>query len=389
MDYANLNEMTAAGWTIDVPAFTYLNQSSVVLNFTSPATSIHYRGFPSGILNWKAETRGMWTTGSGGSVGVNVVTDAHSYGYSLDGWYNEFEFYLDSVKVLSFGTMALERYHWYVMSMEKTGNTLNFYLNGQLVNTYVDNSTPSQAVGMDSVSPWQSATQYDYYHFTEVLTGESSSPWTSWREVIGGPASDTGYTAAPAGDGGFALLGVTKSYGHGGIFDSFVVRVDYAGNELWNRTFGGPSGNWGYSIVNSTDGGFVIAGATMNATVGHFKMWLFKVDGNGTLVWDRQLGNGTFDAAFGVTRTNDGGYAVVGYKSQADVYLIKTDSAGVAQWERTYGGSGTDWGRAVIQTSDGGYALSGFTQSFTSTAQAYIVRTDAAGTMLWQNHFGT
>ncbi len=389
MDYSSLAELEAGGWTVSQPTHTYLNQSSVVLEYVEPPTSISHRGFPAGIYDWRAEVRGMWTVGSGGGVQIGVVTENHSYIWSLDGWYSDFILYRDSAVALQFGSMPLIRYQWYVMAMEMRGGSLSFYLNGGFVGNYTESSSPSQAVGMDSVCPYQSSTQYDYYHFTEIVTSEYSNPWISWRDVIGGPASDTGYAAAAAGDGGFALLGVTKSYGHGGIFDAFVVKVDYAGNEIWNRTFGGASGNWGYSITNSTDGGFVIAGATMNATVGHFKIWLFKISGNGTLIWDRQLGNGTLDAAFGVTRTNDGGYAVVGYKSQADLYLIKTDSTGIMQWERTYGGSGRDWGRSVIQTSDGGYALSGYTQSFTSTSQAYIVRTDAAGTMLWQNHFGT
>jgi len=387
MDYASLAEMGAGGWTINTPDHTFLNQSSVVLEFVEPPTTINHRGFPSGIYDWKAEARGMWTTGSGGSVGVAVVTGGHSYGWTFDGWYSNFKLYRDSGTPLEFGSQSLLRYTWYIMTMEKVGNTLSLYLNGMLMNTYVDDDSHYQAVGMDSISPWMSATQYDYYHFEAVESGNLPNVWASWRDVVGGSLSDVGYSAAPSGDGGYALLGVTKPVG-GALFDAFLVRVDYAGNVLWRHNYDRGSADYSYAIVNSSDGGFVIAGGAYNASLSQYQVGLFKVDANGTLVWDRLLGNGTYDVAFSLAKTADGGYVVTGYKNGADLYLIKTNATGITEWQRTYGGTGNDWGKCVIQTSDGGYAISGWTQSYSSSPQAYIVRTTSDGTMVWENHFG-
>jgi hypothetical protein len=387
IDYSSLAEMEAGGWTISTPEHTFLNQSSVALEYVDPAISISYRGFPSGIYNWSAEIRGMWTEGSGGNVVVNVVTGNHSYAFSLDGWYSDFRFYRDSVVVMEFGARSLVQYQWYIMTMEMNDGDLTFYLNGEFINNYTESSPRSQAIGIDSVSPWLSTTQYDYYHF-EALEGSSHpSTWTSWRDVIGGPGSDVGYSAVSSGDGGYVLLGVTRPVG-AVLFDTLLVRVDFAGNVLWSHSYDRGNSDYSYSIVNCSDGGFVIAGAAYNASLSQYQIWLFKVDASGTLVWDRLLGNGTYDAAFGLAKTNDGGYVITGYKNWSDVYLIKTDSLGIAEWERTYGGTGDDWGKCVIQTLDGGYAIAGWTESYSTNTQAYIIRTSADGTLLWENHFG-
>jgi hypothetical protein len=392
MDYGSLAEMEAAGWTINTPAHTFLNQSSVVLEFVEPPTAIFHQGFPSGIYDWRAEIRGMWTDGSGGAIGVGVNTEDHSYGLSLDGWYSNFILYRDSAVAMEFGSITLARYQWYIMAMEMRGGNLSFYLNGEFINSYAESSPPSQAVGMTSISPWLSSAQYDYYHFEAVESGNPPSAWASWRGVIGGPGSDVGYSAASSGDGGYALLGVTRP-AVGGPFDAFLVRVDFAGNVLWRHSYDRGAADYSYSIVNCSDGGFVITGGTWitvpgNPTLGQYRVWLFKVDANGTLVWDRLLGNGTQDTGFSLTKTLDGGYAITGYKNGTDLYLIKTNSSGITEWERTYGGVGTDWGKCVIQTLDGGYAISGWTTSYSTAAQAYIVRTSADGTLLWDNHFG-
>ena len=388
MDYSSLAEMEARGWTINTPAHTFLNQSSVVLEFVEPPTSISYRGFPSGIYNWRAEIRGMWTEGSGGNVFVSAVTENHSYAWSLDGYYSDFRFYRDSIVVMEFDQRVLVRYQWYIMTMEMNDGSLTFHLNGEFINNYTESSPPSPAIGMDSTSPWLSTAQYDYYHFEALESDNHPSTWASWKDVVGGPGSDVGYTAASSGDGGYALLGVTRPVG-GGLFDAYLVRVDFAGNVLWSHSYDRGNADFGYSIVNCSDGGFVIAGASYNGTLSRYQVWLFKVDANGTLVWDRLPGSGTYDAAFSLAKTNDGGYVITGYKNDSELYLIKTNASGLVEWERTYGGAGDDWGKCVIQTLDGGYAISGWTTSYSSTAQAYIVRTSADGTLLWDNHFGT
>ena len=379
--------MEAGGWTVSQPTNTFLNQSSVVLEYVEPPTSISHRGVPAGIYDWRAEDRGMWTVGNGGGVQIGVVTENHSYIWSLDGWYSDFMLYRDGAVALQFGSMPLVRYQWYVMTMEMRSGSLSFYLNGGFVGNYTESSSPSQAVGMDSVCPYQSSTQYDYYHFEAVESGSLPSTWTSWKDVIGGLSSDVGYNAVPSGDGGYVLLGVTKPVG-AATYDAFLVRVDFAGNVLWRHSYDRGNADYSYSIVNCSDGGFVIAGAAYNASLRQYQIWLFKVDANGTLVWDRLLGSGTYDAAFSLAKTNDGGYVITGYKNWSDVYLIKTDASGLMEWEKTYGGTGDDWGKCVIQTLDGGYAISGWTESYSTTAQAYIVRTSADGTLLWENHFG-
>ncbi|MEM0448725.1 MAG: hypothetical protein QW520_02760 [Methanomassiliicoccales archaeon] len=398
MDYFTFEEMEASGWTVGVPQHTYLNHSCVVLEMTAePPTYISHRLFPPGIFEWMAEVRGMWIEQFGpgkGAIGINVVTEGHNYGWALDGYYSNFALYRDNSVVMRWGQVVLERYRWYTMTMTMVENVLSLYLDGVLIETYIETDAPSQAIGMDSVSPWLSTTQYDYYHFEEVKKDSASSTWASWRSVVGGPDSDAGFNALATEDGGYLVLGITKPVGSNlNQYDTYLIKYDHSGNVLWAQTYDNGGGDYTYGLTRTSDGGFVVAGASWSSDLQQYRIWLFKTTIDGAMLWSRTLGTGINDVAFSVVQTSDGGFAVTGYRSSSDLYLIKTNDIGIVEWERTFGGAGRDWGKKVIQTSDGGYAISGWTQSFSDTSRAnlpkaYLIRTTANGTLLWQRYFG-
>jgi hypothetical protein len=101
--------------------------------------------------------------------------------------------------------------------------------------------------------------------------------------------------------------------------------------------------------------------------------------------WWRTYGGANDEDAFSVQQTSDSGYVVAGYTGSfgafdGDVYLIKTDASGDTLWTRRYGGSDYDWGYAVQQTSDGGYIVTGLTASFGAGGwDIYLIKTDANG----------
>jgi hypothetical protein len=160
----------------------------------------------------------------------------------------------------------------------------------------------------------------------------------------------------------------------------------------WTRTFGGAGGDEGRSVLQTQDGGFVIAGVTTSCGAGKSDVWLIKTDANGDTVWTRTFGGTLNDEGNSVDQTSDGGYVVVGYTHSFgaggwDVWLIKTDASGDTVWTRTFGGTGEDVGKSVRQTQDGGYIVAGSTSSYVEFRGAWLVKTDANGDTVWTRTF--
>ena len=140
----------------------------------------------------------------------------------------------------------------------------------------------------------------------------------------------------------------------------------------WKKTFGGPIGsdhNYGRSIQQTSDGGYIIAGSTYHDGLEDSDVYLTKTDSNGDKLWEKTFGGNDIDVGHSVQQTSDGGYIIVGLirsygAGYADVYLIKTNSNGDKLWEKTCGGSSTDCGYSVQQASDGGYIIVGYTWSY-------------------------
>ena len=198
---------------------------------------------------------------------------------------------------------------------------------------------------------------YDVYLIRTDADGNEQ-----WSKTFGGPYWDSGSSVQQTADGGFIIAGGTKSFG-AGESDVYLVKTDVDGNEQWSKTFGGSSAD-GRSVQQTTDGGFIIAGYTESFGAGESDVYLVKTDVNGNEQWSKTFGGSSTDYGFSVQQTTDGGFIIAGYTEsfgagESDVYLVKTDVNGNEQWSKTFGGPYRDSGSSVQQTADGGFIIAG------------------------------
>jgi hypothetical protein len=223
--------------------------------------------------------------------------------------------------------------------------------------------------------------------------GGSTSNWSAshvmtvsagWSVTLGGDNSDWGNSVRETRDGGFIIAGSTESYGAGEI-DVWLIKTDAVGSITWSKTLGGLGSEEAYSVVQTADGGFVLTGRDAA-----FALWLVKTDANGGVVWDKSFGG--WASGFSVQQTSDGGFIVAGTAyttSGGDVLLIKTDAEGGEMWSRTLGGVPPDDGACVQQTTDGGYIVVGHTSSYgAGWSDAWLIKTTSSGRVEWSKTYG-
>ena len=216
----------------------------------------------------------------------------------------------------------------------------------------------------------------------------------TWTRTYGGIGFDFGREVQETEDGGFIIVGWTNSFG-AGDYDVYLIRTDANGDTLWTKTYGGTDYDWGYSIQQMEDGGFIIVGGTNSFGAGDYDVYLIRTDANGDTLWTKTYGGADREWGYSIQQTEDGGFIVAGFTRSfgaggSDVYLIRTDANGDALWIKTYGGVNSDWGNSIQQTKDGGFIIVGGTNSFgAGDYDVYLIRTDANGDTLWTRTYGS
>jgi outer membrane protein assembly factor BamB len=238
--YSSFDQMQAAGWTSVHSSGVSFSGSGVILDGTQADTSIQYSNrFAAGISDWKVESRSKWTIGSHSGNNVGATTEKHSYLFAADGWYNVFAFYYDGQKILTFGNYQEKSNEWITLRMEKQGNRINMYFNDQLENSYTEtDTTPSELVGVNSVSPWAGGAEYDYIQVWSASLVSTADSWSMFGHDISGARFSA--SSAPKTD---QILWETRLGGQVRSAVTLYNNVAYVG------TFGGI-----FYALNANDG---------------------------------------------------------------------------------------------------------------------------------------
>ncbi|MDX2360851.1 MAG: T9SS type A sorting domain-containing protein [Crocinitomicaceae bacterium] len=220
----------------------------------------------------------------------------------------------------------------------------------------------------------------DYWIVKLDITGV-----VQWEKSLGGSLGDEAYSFQQSSDGGYIITGYSSSNdgdvtASNGLGDYWTVKIDSIGNIQWETSLGGSAEDWAESVQQTNDGGYILAGyaestdGDVSGNLGLSTYWIAKLSSIGTLEWEKSLGGAANDWAFSIQQTNDGGYSVAGVSESVDgdvssniggndFWLAKINDVGNMEWEKSLGGTSIDWAFSHQQTSDGGWIIAGFSSS--------------------------
>jgi hypothetical protein len=218
----------------------------------------------------------------------------------------------------------------------------------------------------------------------------------NWFKVQFNDPSHVCHSVVPTYDGGYVTTGMTFN---GGVsfFDPYIVKYDAAGNMLWEKVyavFASFDDDFGYSIRETSDSGFIVAGYTRNFGAGEQDALLIKTDSLANIIWQNSYGGSDTEFVYSNVQTTDDGFIMTGYTKSfgagmQDVYVVRTLSNGSLAWSMTYGGAGADFGKSIQQAADGGFIIAGYTESFGSGLKdVYVIKIDSSGIVEWSKAIG-
>ncbi len=202
---------------------------------------------------------------------------------------------------------------------------------------------------------------------------------TLWTHIYDENQYEAGSSVKQTLDGGYIIAGKTTINGHTYVL---LIRTDAAGNTLWTQTYGDANNQEAADIQLTSDGGYIICGNVSDETYTK-DVYLIKTDDSGQVLWTQAYGSIYDEFGNSVQQTTDGGYVIAGYTVNypiIDIYLVKTDVLGDTLWTQSYGGENPEFGYSVQQTADEGYIIGGYSNNqSTSRDEVYLLKTDENG----------
>ncbi|MBK7967116.1 MAG: hypothetical protein IPK10_18820 [Bacteroidetes bacterium] len=299
------------------------------------------------------------------------------------------------------------------VSLTASGGTSYLWSNGE-----TSASITTGVAGTYTVTVTETACTSSQNVLVTVTGSSYIEPNLNLQKCLGGSEGDFAKKIVKTSDGGFVMVGSSRSSdfdvtGNYGLFDVWVVKTDFYGNIQWQRNFGGSGDDAGNCIIQTLDGGYLIAGKTnstdgdITSAYGAIDMWVVKLNAAGILLWQNSFGGSSFDEANSILENTDGTVYVLGRTSSSDgqistplgfsdIWLVKLSSSGTLLWEKTYGGSGSDIGEKIIRASDNNCFIYGETNSSDGNVTGvhgvltdiWIFKINNVGAIVWQKVLG-
>lgn len=261
---------------------------------------------------------------------------------------------------------------------------------------------------------------YDYW-----LLKFDAKNQLQWQKTYGGSDDDRGFDLIQTSDGGFAMLGKSKSNDldvseNSGFDDFWVSKLDSNGSISWEYSYGFAGSDTPNSIIQTRDNGYLLTGVLdVSASNGqgdrHAAVrqrhaggdyWAVKLNSSGVREWSNYYGGSFTDTAYDAIQTQDNGYIIIGSSDSNDVdisnsnggydfWVVKISNTGSLVWEKTFGGSEIDEARAITSSNDGNYLIVGDTRSDdlnisqnAGAADLWLIKITPEGTLLWEKTIG-
>jgi|GEM_PF-3243402 len=216
---------------------------------------------------------------------------------------------------------------------------------------------------------------------------------TLWTKTYGGAEEDKAFSVTETSDSGYLIAGNTASFGAGND-DIWILKTDKNGNLIWEQTYGYEYADYGRRCCETSDSNYLIIGATADPMTNESDLWVLKVDRYGNSIWEKRYGDSQIaeEGQF-ICETRDGYYIAVGSASfsiggDRDAWLLKLNPDGDTVWTKRFGEEGDDYASCVDLTEDNGYILTGLTFSYGKYGGSlYLVKTNEYGTIEWQESY--
>ena len=217
--------------------------------------------------------------------------------------------------------------------------------------------------------------------------------YAQWAKTYGVGSSNSGYSIQQTSDGGYILIGDTGMFGTQSS-DIWVLKLSSTGKIEWQKAYGGYSYDSGHFIQQTNDGGYILIGDTFSFGAGGQDILVLKLSSTGEIEWQKAYGGYSYDSGHSIQQTSDGGYILIGdtasFGGFQDICVLKLSSAGNIEWQKAYGGNSYSSGHSIQQTSDGGYILIGDTFSYGAGSyyDICVLKLSSTGEIEWQKAYG-
>ena len=240
----------------------------------------------------------------------------------------------------------------------------------------------------------------------KLLGGDNDEEALSIQQTTDGGYILAGYSLSSAN-------GNVTTTNHG-VNDYWIIKLDGAGAITWNKLLGGTGNEYATSIQQTADGGYIIAGYSTSSANGNVTgvnhglkdYWIVKLDAAGNITWNKLLGGNNDDVAYSILQTTDGGYIVAGTSRSSangdvtatnhglnDYWIVKLDATGNITWNKLVGGNNDDIAYSIEKCAGGGYIIAGYSSSSSigdvsgtnhGLTDYWVIRLDAAGNIIYQ-----